>query len=160
MTQVGGALFHATAVADDRLLLFEIGEDLFALPIDGVLEVADMGEVSCIPTLPPNIAGVVNHHGDALTVVHRSKLLRIGEVAPTGTEQLLVISDRVTKTARFGLPVDRVNGLVPARADGAGSDESATEKRNINGRVTTVLDPKLLVERAQELIENSAGGIE
>jgi chemotaxis signal transduction protein len=120
-----------------------------------------MGEIGCIPTIPPYIAGVVNYHGDALAVVHRSKLLGIGIMPETGTEQILVVTDCVTPTARFALPVDRVLGLVPGRAEevACGSDP-VTERITINGRVTSVLDPRRLVERAKELIESSVGGIE
>ncbi len=150
----------AESVADPRLLLFEIGSDHFALPVDGVLEVADMSEVSCIPTIPPHIAGVVNHHGDALAVVHRSKLLRLGEAPQTGAMQVLVITDRVTATARFGLPVDRVLGLAPVCGEAARGSDPVAERITINGRLTSVLDPRRLVERAKELIENSAGGTE
>ncbi len=161
MTQISLDLGPTSASAiDERLLIFEIGAEAFALPVDGVLEVADMGEVGCIPTIPPHIAGVVNHHGDALTVVHRSKLLRLGEEPPTGPQQILVITDRVTQTARFGLPVDHVVGLVPVHGERTSGSDALAERIEINGRETNVLDPRRLVERAKELIENSACGVE
>jgi chemotaxis signal transduction protein len=59
----------------NRLLTFEIGSSLFALPIEGVHEVAAMAELACIPTLPREVAGVINYRGDALPVVRRERLL-------------------------------------------------------------------------------------
>jgi len=150
----------SASAADERLLIFEIGAEAFALPVDGVLEVVDMGEMACIPTIPPEIAGVVNTHGDALAVVHRSKLLRLGESSSTRLQQILVITDRVTETARFGLPVDRVVGLVPAHGEMVQGSDPVVERVEISGRETSVLDPRQLVERAKELIENSASGVE
>ena len=41
---------------DERLLAFEIGTALFALPIQGVLEVAELRGRACIPTVPPQVA--------------------------------------------------------------------------------------------------------
>ncbi len=161
MTQASLDLGSTSAsAADPRLLVFEIGGEPFALPVDGVLEVADMGEVGCIPTIPPDIAGVVNHHGDALAVVHRSKLLGQDDAPSTGPQQILVITDRVTETARFGLPVDRVVGLVPIHGEMAQDSNPIAERIQISGRETSVLDPRRLVERARELIERSASGVE
>ena len=41
---------------EERLLTFEIGGLLFAMPIAGVLEVAEMGETACVPGVPPDVA--------------------------------------------------------------------------------------------------------
>jgi len=161
LTQASSDLgLTSTSAIDERLLLFEIGAEAYALPVDGVLEVADMGEVGCIPTIPPHIAGVVNHHGDALVVVHRSKLLRQSDALPSGAQQILVITDRFKETACFGLPIDRVVGLVPVRGEMAQGSDPFAQRTLISGRETSVLDPRRLVERARELIENSAGGVE
>ena len=66
--------------AEDRLLTFEVAGDLYAIPIAGVLEVADAARVTCIPTLPTSMGGVINYHGDALPVLNCSSLF---EVNPT-----------------------------------------------------------------------------
>ena len=156
----GASVPLAASAPEERLLLFEIGSESYALPVGGILEVADMGEVGCIPTIPPHIAGIVNYHGDALAVVHWSKLLGICAQSPTEAEQILVITDSVTAAARFGLPVNRVLGLVPGCAEVAFGSDPVSERITVSGRVTSVLDPRRLVERARELIEKSVGGIE
>lgn len=161
---------------EERLLTFEIGDALFALPIDGILEVTDMAEVRCIPTIPPHIAGIVNHHGDALPVVHRHELLGLseGEPAPcpgslqsaaslgaqgTGNSpQILVITDRCSVTAQLGLPVDRIVGLVAGRASSSQGVDPVAERRTVNGRVASILDPRRLILRAREIIDQAVGG--
>ena len=65
--------------SDGHLLTFDVGGSVYALPISCVLEVAEVDGVACIPTLPPQVGGVVNHHGDALPVVLRSPLLALDE---------------------------------------------------------------------------------
>ena len=138
-----------------RLLTFEIGEGLFALPIAAVLEVAERGPVACMPTVPPGVAGVLNYRGDALPVVRREHLLEV-EAGREAAEHVLVISDRPSNAPRLGLEVDRVLGLV----DGEGAESPrgggpVAERRPLEGRLANVVDPGRLVARAREVIEGS-----
>ena len=59
----------------ERLLTFEIAGHIYALPIDGILEVAEGSEPSVVPTLSAAHAGVMNWHGEALPVVAGQMLL-------------------------------------------------------------------------------------
>ena len=138
-----------------RLLTFEIGTLLFAVPIDGVHEVAEMSDLACIPTLPADVAGVINHRGDALPVVRRERLLPAGEGALAEPPHVLVIGERPGSPPCLGLNVDRVLGFVEgARARSRGEDPVAA-KRPLDGRVAHILDPMRLVARARQVIEDS-----
>lgn len=141
--------------SEDRLLTFEVGGSVYALPIAGVLEVAEVGQIACIPMVPPGIAGVVNHHGDALPVIRRASLLDLDAESLGDPQHVLVISDRPTHSARLGLPVDRVLGLVDGEGAAARGSDPVAERRTIDGRVASVLDPRRLVERAREVIEGA-----
>jgi chemotaxis signal transduction protein len=148
----------ASAVASsctERLLTFEVGTSLYALPIAGVIEVAEVGHLACIPTLPLHIGGVVNHRGDALPVLRRSSLLEVDEAALPAPTHVLVVTDRPTGGACLGLPVDRVVGLVDGEAAAARGPDPVAERRPIDGRVASVLDPARLIARAREVIERS-----
>lgn len=139
--------------AADRLLTFDVGGVLYALPIHGVLEVAESGRVACVPTLPRQMAGVINWHGDALPVVSPELLLVEGSEARESleTDHVLVVPDAGGETAQLGLPVDRVVGLV----DGSfrrGSGDLVVERRRMRGRVVSVLDPRALLERAGRIV--------
>ncbi len=144
----------------ERLLTFEVGGSVYALPIASVEEVTDAGALSSIPSVPLATAGVMNHHGDALPVVSRSTLLEVDGGELPDPAHVLVITPRSTGGARLGLPVDRIVGLV----DGAGANSSdsdpVAECRSIDGRVVFVLDPRRLVARAEEAIENSLHRVE
>ena len=146
----------------DRLLTFEIQGELYALPIDGVLEVSDAEKLYCIPTVAPRFAEVINHHGDALPVVHRNDLLGLQEDRTDRDSRVgspvLVISDRRSATAKMGLLVDRVVGLENGCAAASRGTDPVAERREFGGRVASVLDPCRLVERAQQLIETSVRG--
>jgi len=140
-----------------RLLTFEVNETLYALPISCVLEVAESSRVTCIPTLPRRIGGVINSHGDALPVIRSASLFQAPDTEERQPGNVLVIADRVGGVARLGLPVDRVLGLVDGAAAASMGAEVVAERRSIQGRVTSVLDPKRLVAEARNLIENSLG---
>jgi chemotaxis signal transduction protein len=143
------------AAQDQRLLTFEVAGSVYAIPISGVIEVADVGEISCIPTVDPAVAGVINHHGDALPVVRRASLLELDASELDDPQHILVISDRPTNSARLGFPVDRVLGLVTGAGASALGVGPVAERRTIEGRVASVLDPQRLVARAEEIIEGS-----
>ena len=156
--------------SQNRLLTFEIGSSLFALPIEGVYEVAEMAELACIPTLPRDVAGVINYRGDALPVVRRERLLEPGVGALASPQHVLVISDRPSSPPCLGLEVDRVLGLVdngsfaqrtggerssgPHRLDGRDGDP-VTERRPLDGRMLQVVDAPRLVARARKVIEDA-----
>ena len=47
----------ASSASAQRLLTFEVGASLYALPIAHVLEVAEVAEVVGVPTLPVSTGG-------------------------------------------------------------------------------------------------------
>jgi len=144
------------SAAEGRMLAFELGNTLFALPISGVVEVAERARVAPVPLLSRASFGVVNHHGDALPVVFGSALLEFGgESAPT---RLLVLAGDADDPERYGLPVDRILGLVPGGAAHSLSESPVAERRPHEGRVLNVLDPRRLLARASALVEESLSG--
>jgi len=151
----------ASRSRDERLLTFEIGASLYALPISGVVEVTEVEEgFASIPTLPSRLGGVINFHGDALPVLRSGALLGVEGDAPKMPAQVVVVTDRPTEQARLGLPVDDILGLVDGpRAIARGADPVA-ERRSIDGRVAKILDPARLVEKAESVIENAFEGTE
>jgi len=67
----------------------------------------------------------------------------------------LVITDRGSDVPRLGISVDRIAGLVNGRAPAAEGNEIVAERRSIDGRIASVLDPRQIVERAKTVIESS-----
>ncbi len=140
-----------------RLLAFELAGALFALPITDVAEVTEVGTLSAVPMLSTDRGGVVNHHGDALLVVNGALLLE-REPGPEPPRHLLVLARDPDDPDRFGLPVDRIEGLVDGPAVAARGDGPVALIRPAEGRLMYVLDPRRLRERAQTTIERSMAG--
>jgi hypothetical protein len=150
------AAFASDAARQERLLTFEVGRSTYALPIAGVLEVAEVGPLACVPTLRLGVAAVINHHGDALPLVDRSALLDL-EPAGLPTPQHVLVIAAQPDGPRLGLPVDRVLGLVDGRGAGPAGPELVAERRSLEGRLLNVLHPEQLVARARQVIERSSG---
>ena len=142
----------------DRLLSFEIQGQLFAMPIAGVLEVADTSARSCIPSVSRDVACVVNYRGDALPVVRREHLLELEPESDDAAEHVLVLTDSRTGAARLGLDVDRVLGFIEGPGAKARGSDPVAERRPEQGRVAHILDPARLIERARNVIEDSPAG--
>ena len=146
------------AASAGRLLAFEVAGGLFALPIAEVAEVAEVGPSAVVPMLPRAIGGVVNHHGDALLVVDGCALL---ERSPEASRplHLLILARDPDDPDRFGLPVDRIHGLVDGPALSAQGPGPVAARRPLGGRLLHVLDPRRLFERAAATIERSMAGV-
>ena len=145
------------AAGAGRLLAFELAGGLFALPIADVAEVAEVGPSAAVPMLPRTIGGVVNHHGDALLVVDGCALL---ERPPEAARplHLLILARDPDDPDRFGLPVDRIHGLVDGPAVPAQGPSPIAARRPLGGRLLHVLDSRRLFERAVATIEGSMAG--
>jgi len=156
----------------ERLLTFEVGGAIYALPIAAVLEVTELEQIRCVPSIPARSGGVVNWHGDALPIVAPSRLLtsdsneepaeaeeserEAGETLGLLAEQILVVADQQGRSARLGMPIGRVLGLVEGEESRKRGRGLVIERRPVDGRVVNVLDPGRLVARAAEVIEQSA----
>ena len=145
-----------TAAGERRLVLFEVGGGAYALPIADVIEVTEWSQLAAIPMLSAAVAGVINHHGDALPIVARDALL---EEATTETrpEHVLVLGVSGGQSGRLGVPVDRVLGLVDVPGGAPVSDGLVVERRPLRGRIVAVLDAARLLERAERVIEQVGG---
>ena len=150
----------APSADDDRILVFEVAANSYALPIASVLEVAEVGELTCIPMLASTTAGVMNHHGDALPVFRSASLLEIEGGEEEQPERVLVIARPGTNAPSLGLPVDRIQGLAPGGGATARGAAPVAERCPIDGKLVQVLDPQWLVAKAEEVIHESLGQTE
>jgi chemotaxis signal transduction protein len=159
-----------SAVRDsDRLLTFLFEDVHYALPIAWVVEVAEKDRVTSVPSLALPVGGVMNWHGEALPLVatelllgrdrHEAGATPFGAAITVGyaQEQILVVSGEASSSARLGMPVDRVVGLVDGGGDSKGrpGESLVVERRPVEGRIVHILDPVTLVARGGEVIESA-----
>jgi purine-binding chemotaxis protein CheW len=79
-----------------------IGAENYALPVDRVLEVAVLGDVTPLPGSPPEVMGVCNLRGQVVPVIDLARVLDL----PQGKAERIVVAE--VSELRAGLAVDAV----------------------------------------------------
>jgi|FLYN01.1.fsa_nt_gi purine-binding chemotaxis protein CheW len=88
------------------VLTFRLADQLYAAPIDYVVEVASMVELTTLPNSPPGVLGIANRHGSVLPVLDLRRVFEL-ETAPVDSSTLFVV---VTHDGQMvGLVVDEVH---------------------------------------------------
>jgi purine-binding chemotaxis protein CheW len=83
-----------------------VGDESYAVPVEHVLEVAELGDVAPVPGAPPTVLGVRNLHGEVVPVFDLAAVLGIARDAGAG--RLLVAEDG---GRHAGLAVDEVSDV-------------------------------------------------
>ncbi len=135
----------------DRLLLFTLRDDRYALDLKEVAEVMPPPVIFPVPWAPPCIRGAMNFHGSLVALLDLANFLTTGPLARDGN---VLVLDR--SIGNFALWVDRVDQIVST--DGVlEEDESMdpiVEKVLImaDGEVKKLAAGKLL-ERVEEALK-------
>jgi purine-binding chemotaxis protein CheW len=145
--------------ADGELnfLVFRLGDDEFALPIDTVDEVAQVPEsVTRVPKTPKFLEGVVNLRGAVLPVIDQRRRFDMPKANLAKARRLVVVR---TERHRAGVIVDSVSDVlrVPASAVEPApelTDQVARLVRGVinlqqSGRIVLLLDPLELLTQAE-----------
>lgn len=94
---------NVTASDLEGLIVFRLGGDLLALPVEVVAEVVPYAWLARPPQMPAAVEGVLDLGGRAITVLRLDRLLR-----REGGEPGLEASILIMRGAGFGLLVDHV----------------------------------------------------
>jgi purine-binding chemotaxis protein CheW len=87
-------------------LTFSLGDQLYALPIDDVVEVAAMVALVQVAGAPPEVMGMANRHGQVLPVLDLRRVFRQGEAGLSVTTLFIVAQHN---EQQVGLVVDEVH---------------------------------------------------
>jgi len=139
-------------------LVFRLADDEFGLPIDTVVEVAQVPEqIARVPRTPKFLEGVVNLRGEVLPIVDQRRRFEMPPLAVAGGRRLVVVR---TDRHRAGLIVDSVTGVLRTTADQVEPPPELTDatSRLIHGvlnleqsrRLVLLLDPAELLTRAEQ----------
>jgi purine-binding chemotaxis protein CheW len=142
---------------DLRFLIFRLGDDEFALPIDAIDEVARVPEqITRLPKTPKFLEGVVNLRGEVLPVVDQRRRFDMPTRDGSADRRLVVVR---TERHRAGLIVDGVSEVLRCGsqslkpAPDLTGDALALVRSVINlesaGRMILLLDPSELLSGAE-----------
>lgn len=105
--KTGVAIQKTTQLAKgtESLVSFRLAEQLYALPIEPVIQIVEMVAITSIPNVSPSVEGVINYHGTTIPVINLRQYLGMPQV-PLGLDMHIVIV-RVAKRM-IGLLMDSV----------------------------------------------------
>jgi purine-binding chemotaxis protein CheW len=143
--------------AELNFLVFRLGADEFALPIDTVDEVARVPDsITRVPKTPKFLEGVVNLRGAVLPVIDQRRRFDMPASDQANARRLVVVR---TERHRAGLIVDGVSDVLRVRASAVEPAPDLTEgvarlvRGVINleesGRIVLLLDPPELLTQAE-----------
>jgi purine-binding chemotaxis protein CheW len=113
------------AATEGQFVTLAIDREVFAVPVESVLEILDMRQASRIPESPPYMLGLIDLRGRSIPVLDLRLKLGLPAVPPTETTRILVLE--VTIAGRplvLGLVADRV---IEVMALSAGEIEAAPD---------------------------------
>lgn len=142
----------STQQMTQQLVVFALGNEEYALPIQQVQEIIRYSEPRAVSSAEPWIRGVISLRGKIVPVFDLG--LRIGVHAEPGDDQKIVIIETVSGTA--GVVVDEVEEVLTVDADqldeipGAGSD-AIDAIAKIDDRLVVLLNPDRLLAGAGDI---------
>jgi purine-binding chemotaxis protein CheW len=139
-------------------LVFRLADDEFGLPIDTVVEVAQVpAQIARVPRTPKFLEGVVNLRGEVLPIVDQRRRFEMPPLDAAAGRRLVVVR---TQRHRAGLIVDGIAGVLRTTADQVEPPPELTDatSRLVNGvlnleqsrRIVLLLDPAELLTRAEQ----------
>lgn len=86
-----------------------IGEEVFAVPVETVLEILDMRPVFRLPEAPPHVLGLIDLRGRSVPVLDLRVKLGLPAIPPTASTRILVLEIELPgRRLVLGLVADRV----------------------------------------------------
>ncbi|MEY6433194.1 chemotaxis protein CheW [Thioalkalicoccus limnaeus] len=98
-----------------QLVLFAVGDSLFAFPGTSILEILPWARIYPIPGCPPSLEGVLHLRGEIVSVVRLGDLLDRGHAEPDRKTAILLGQGA---GLRSGLHVDRVLDVLELASTG------------------------------------------
>jgi purine-binding chemotaxis protein CheW len=142
------------------VLVFRLGDDEFGLPIDTVVEVAQVPEhITRMPKAPKFLEGVVNLRGAVLPVIDQRRRFDMPKLEIADARRLVVIK---TERHRAGLIVDSVSDVLRTSSDNVEPPPDLTDATtrlvrgvislNQSKRMILLLDPAEVLTRAEQTL--------
>jgi purine-binding chemotaxis protein CheW len=140
-------------------LVFRLGDDEFGLPIDTVVEVAQVpSQITRIPKTPKFLEGVVNLRGEVLPVVDQRRRFDMPTLDKNEARRLVVVK---TERHRAGIIVDGVSDVLRTYRESVAPSPDLTDEKTarlVHGvinlpqtdRIVLLLDPTELLTRAEQ----------
>lgn len=78
---------------DNRYVVFKLNQEYYGLPIEKVVSIEKIGEITRIPNAPDYIKGVINLRGEVIPVVNLKRKLNIGDNELNMNSRIIVVNE-------------------------------------------------------------------
>lgn len=107
-----------------------VAGEAYAIPVENVLEVVRLGEVTAVPGSPAELLGVLNLRGRVLAVADLAQILGLRRTAPaarmlvaeSGDLQASFVIDEISEVGELADPTEATESALLAGATLAGGD--------------------------------------
>lgn len=157
---LGGPVHAAT----ERFVGVRIAEESFAIPMTGVIEIQRLSTLTPLPGIAEWLLGVMNFHGDVLSVVDPRPLLGLGAASPSDKSRRLMVLQSSNGALQTGLVVDAtlgVKAVAPSAIRFPEGELKANLARYLRGvcefddRLFSVLDVERLLDDLASAIDST-----
>jgi len=90
-----------------RICLFRLGEDIYAIPVELLIEIIKSQKIFPVPTTPSHVLGVINLRGNIVPIVDIRQALSIPQQSTPG--QVAIVKHG---SIMFGIVVDNVSAVI------------------------------------------------
>jgi len=105
---------HQPTKVDAQYVTLGIDRELFAIPVEMVLEILDMREIFRVPDAPRHMTGLIDVRGRGVPVIDLRVKLGLAPVAATHGTRIMVLEIPIGgKQLVLGLIADRVYEVAP-----------------------------------------------
>lgn len=99
-------------------LSFKLSEEIFAIDVQGVLNILEMSKITKIPKAPEYLIGVINLRGTVLPVVDLRKKFGLPEIDISVDTSIIVLNiNLIGEEILIGILVDSVKEVLELRTD-------------------------------------------
>ena len=100
--------------AEGQFVTLGVGREVFAVPVETVLEILDMREMFRVPDAPAHVAGLIDVRGRGVPVIDLRLKLGLPAAPPTESTRIMVLEVPVSgRVLVLGLIADRVFEVAP-----------------------------------------------
>lgn len=139
--------------ADQALVVFQLGEEEYAIAVERVREVVKAERITRVPGAPPYVRGIINLRGRVVPVIDLRQRLGL-DPGPSQQARIMVVEDG---PVLVGMLVDRASEVLRVRPEhlhppeevlqGDPSDRFVEAVANLDGRLIVVLRAGELLAR-------------
>ena len=105
---------HVVAGAEMQLVVFELGDESYAVDISRVQDINRMQEITEIPHAPESVVGVINLRGRVIPVIDLRKRFGLSDAVHTKDTRIVVVH---LEGNLIGVIVDAVSQVLRIPAD-------------------------------------------